>query len=393
MNAQGARILIIGAGIGGLTAAIALLQRGFRVRVFEQAPELGEVGAGLSLQRNANLVFAELGLHERIHAIANLPVRGAVKDYFSGEVREWTGPYRDDTAMDPATDMGFRQVHRADIHALLVQVVRELEPTAIRTGHRFVAQQQQGPQVQALFDNGAVAEGDLLIGCDGVRSQVRQALFGREEREFLNFLAWRGLVPIERLPADMVFPDTAYFPGPGRSFVRYKVRQGTLVNYAAFARAEQWTEDGWNVPATVEQVSEVFADASEEIRSIIAATPPAACFKWGLFGREPLSRWTLGRATLLGDAAHPMLPFLGQGAAMAIEDAFVLARALAAETDLLDGLARYEAARIRRATLTLVGSRHAGFRMHGIHDASTEAAAQGYDEAFVSSYDPVHAAI
>ncbi len=387
--------LVIGAGIGGLTTAIALQKIGIRVSVYEQAPELGDVGAGLTLQRNANLALADLGLHEAIHDVASLPVRGEIKSLETGETQT-VFSYRSSSSSKhnaPTDDMEFRQIHRADFHAILVDFVTRHDPDAIHLNSRFRTLSQTEDTVTAEFENGTSATGDFLVGADGTHSAVRQTLFGPERREFLNFVAWRGLVPTDELPANLVEPDTSSFPGKGRSFIRYKLRQGSLVNYAAFARVSEWTEDGWNVPASVDEVSQEFSGACNEVRTIIAKTPPGSCFKWGLFGRDPLENWTDRRVTLLGDAAHPMLPFLGHGAAMSIEDSLVLARALAASDNVNEGLTRYQNARLNRANLTLLGARHAGFKMHGISDSTSEAAAQGYDEASVSAYDPVHAAI
>ncbi|MFK7958315.1 MAG: FAD-dependent monooxygenase [Lysobacterales bacterium] len=388
--------LIIGAGIGGLTTAIALQQTGYRVSVFEQASELSDIGAGITLQPNANRVYASLGLHEAIDKIANLPVYGAYKDLYSGETIQVTGPYRPESTVDSGpvpADVGFRQVHRADFHRLLVEAVSRHDSKAIHLGCCFRKLAQTGTSVTAKFENGSNASGDFLVAADGVRSVVRQALFGKEQREFLNFVAWRGLVPTKSLPDGLIEPSTSSFPGDGRSFVRYKVRHEELVNYAAFARVSDWTDDGWNLPATNEEVLAEFSNACSEVKTIIANTPPGRCFKWGLFGREPLNNWTDRRVTLLGDAAHPMLPFLGHGAAMAIEDGLILARSMHMSDSVEGGLARYQSARLPRANLTMLGARHAGLKLHGIVDAKSEAAAQGYDEAFVSTYDPVTVAI
>jgi salicylate hydroxylase len=165
------------------------------------------------------------------------------------------------------------------------------------------------------------------------------------------------------------------------------------VNYVAFARREEWTEDGWTVPATVDEVMAEFADATREITNIIENTPPERCFKWGLLGREPLPEWTVGRATLLGDAAHPMLPFLGQGAGMAIEDAVILSRVLASSGNPFEGYRRYEAARVERANRVALGSRHAALRINGVIDEKTAVAAAYFDEGEVSRYDPVSAEV
>lgn len=396
MNRADMHVLIIGAGIGGLTAALALQREGFRVSVYEQAPELGEVGAGLTLFKNANIAFGHLGLNESIAVLSEVPDIGAMKDYKSGEVLNRTAPLRS-TSKDvegsdwKKTEIELRQIHRADLHEILVNAVLANDPASIHLDRSFVSASQDKDAVTARFENGSSASGHVLIGCDGIRSAVRQDLYGTDDPEFLNYVAWRGLVPIESLPEGLVTPDTGVLRGKNKSFTRYKIRDGTLVNYVAFARRTDWTEDGWMVPSTVEEVMEEFDDATDEVSLIVRNTPPNTCFKWGLLGRDPLPQWTTGRATLLGDAAHPMLPFLGQGAGMAIEDAVILARAFAVSEDVYEGLTRYEAARRERTTLVTQGARHSGLKMHGIHDDKTEAIARKYTQETVAMYNPVTA--
>jgi salicylate hydroxylase len=350
---------------------------------------LSEIGAGITLAANAMRAYAWLGLDAAIDAISYRPARAATKDFATGVVTrtiDLSQGYGPDSPSYP-----IRQAHRADLHAVLAGAVRAHDPEAIVLGHELSGLTQDGAGVTARFANGQRATGAALVGCDGNRSAVREALFGPGETEFLNYVAWRGLVPADRLPDGLIDPDTGVFFGPDRSFVRYKLRSGRVINYVAFARTTEWTSDSWMVPSTVPALSAAYADAAEEVRRIIAATPPEACFKWGLIGRAPLARWTVGRATLLGDAAHAMLPFLGQGAGMAIEDAIILARALDASASMDEAFARYEAARIPRTTLVTQGSRHAGLKMHGVHDESTAEAARGYTEAFVAQFDPVTA--
>ena len=394
MNRGDVHVLIIGAGIGGLTAALALQREGLRVSVFEQAPELGEVGAGLTLFKNANIAFDHLGLNDSIAALSEVPDIGALKDYKTGEVLHTTDPLRatpkDVTGVEwKKTEFDLRQIHRADLHNILVREVEKNDPDCIHLEHTFESATQDKNSITAHFDNRAKTSGHVLIGCDGIRSAVRQDLYGKDDPEFLNYVAWRGLVPIESLPDDLVTPDTGVLRGKNKSFTRYKIRDGSLVNYVAFARRDDWTEDGWMVPSTVDEVMAEFEDATEEVSLIVKNTPPNTCFKWGLLGRDPLPRWTSGRATLLGDAAHPMLPFLGQGAGMAIEDAVVLARAFAAADDVFEGLARYESARRERTTLVTQGARYSGLKMHGIDDQKTEAAAREYNQITVAKYNPV----
>lgn len=384
-NQPRADVLIVGAGIGGLTLALSLQRQGKRVRVFERAPILDAIGAGITLYENARRAYRFLGLDRAIDAQADIPSIAAIKDFISGETIEEKQLQKDSTPV--------RQLHRADFHKILADGVIANDPDTLCLGHEFKGLTQNDTEVSAHFTNGATAQGSLLVGGDGNRSNVRSALFGDGEAEFLNYVAWRGLVPIAALPAGLITPDTGVFFGRDRSFVRYKLRRGTIVNYVAFARTTTWTADSWMIKSSVADLLAVYADAAAEIRHIIAATPPDACFKWGLIARKPLTRWTVGRATLLGDAAHAMLPFLGQGAGMSIEDAIILARALATNIDQSTALMIYEKARIERTTMVMLGARHAGLKMHGIFDDISADAAGTYDEKAVAAYDPVTVAI
>lgn len=345
--------LIIGAGIGGLTATLALQRAGFRVSVYEQAAELGEVGAGVTITPNACHALNYLLGEERVEQICHVPASGAIK-YFE------TGATLIDTERGdlPRRQYGahYCQVHRADLHDALAAAVLANDPDALHVDSHFVGLEESASAVTAEFAGGHTATGDILVGCDGIRSEVRQVLWGADETTFTGYIAWRGLVPTEDLDPEFLVPDSAAFAGRGRTFTRYKVRQGTLYNFVAFARREQWEAESWSERAEISEVLEEFHDFAPEVQAIIRAIPPEQCFKWGLFDRPPLERWTRGRATLLGDAGHPMTPFLAQGAAMAIEDGMILARAFAAADDWNEALARYEKARRERGTFVMLES-------------------------------------
>lgn len=353
-------VLIVGAGIGGLATALALQRSRIRVSVFEQAPALGEVGAGLTLASNATRVLEHLGLGVVLADLGVVPGRGAVKDYRTG--RTLVDIPRGTTQVE-RFGAPYCQIHRNDLHEALVAAVRSADPGCLHLGHSLedFGQDEQG--VTALFANGQTARGDVLIGCDGIRSTVRARLFGMEDPRFTGYVAWRGLVPIERLAEGMLVPDSAVWIGPGHFLTRYKIRRGKLLNYIAMARTKNWVEEGWSVRSTVESLLAEFRDFDPVARSILMATPPDKCFKWGIFDRDPLPVWTSGRVTLLGDAAHPTTPFLGQAAAMALEDALVLVRALVAAGSIPEALTRYERARVTRANFVLMASRENGIRL------------------------------
>lgn len=357
-------VLIVGAGIGGLTTALALQKAGIRVSIYEQASALAEVGAGLTVASNGSLVLQHLGLRAVLEDLAVVPGHGAVKHYRTGktlvdiprgatQIERFGAPYC--------------QIHRNDLHQALVAAVRSADSNCLHLNCTLEDFGQDTNGVTALFNKSRTARADLLVGCDGIRSTVRARLFGTEEPRFTGYVAWRGLIPMERMTEAMIVPDSAVWIGPGHFLTRYKIRRGELLNYVGIARTNSWVEEGWSVRSTVETLLAEFRDFEPVARSILMATPPDQCFKWGLFDRDPLPTWTSGRVTLLGDAAHPITPFLGQGAVMALEDALLFARAVVAASSVSEALARYEKARVSRANHVLLASRE-----NGVHLTTTD---------------------
>jgi len=384
-------ILIVGAGIGGLTAALALQRNGFRVSVYEQAPVLDEVGAGVTITPNGCHVLDHLLDETVVKHICHIPATGAIKHYKTGETLVDT--QRGDV---PKQQYGanYCQTHRADLHGALVDAVLAMDPDAIHLDSCFSQLAESETAVTATFDGGRTASGDVLIGCDGIGSNVRNVLWGNEEARFTGYIAWRGLVPMSKLDADLVVPDSAAFAGPGRTFSRYKVRQRTLVNYVAFSERGEWAEEGWSIPADISEVMNEFSDFAPEVQQILAATPADQCYKWGLFDRRPLPHWTKGRTTLLGDAGHPMTPFLAQGAVMAIEDGMILARAFAAASDWPEALERYEAARRERGTFVMLESHVNARRMYSRDpDQYTKHSHKSADTLGLYAYNPLEAPV
>ncbi|MDX2221567.1 MAG: FAD-dependent monooxygenase [Rhodospirillaceae bacterium] len=351
------RILIIGAGIGGLALALALQRRCVPVAVFERAPELGEVGAGVMLTPNSNLVLTHLGVFDDVTRTATRPGRTQVRHYQTGAEMSTTDL---GDAFTARFGKPYYDVHRVDIHSALHRAVAANDPACIRTSHGLVDVAETANGVRTVFENGATAEGRALVGCDGVRSIVRAKAGATDNARYTGNLAWRGLVPVERLPDHQRGPEITIWTGPRHHVVEYTIRNGRVKNYVAIANADGWVEEGWSVRSPVSDALDEFAGWHADVRAIIAATPADACYKWGLFDRDPLDRWSTDRITLLGDAAHPMLPFMAQGAAMALEDAVVLARCLATWTDLPTAFARYEAARKERTAWCQLQSRAAG---------------------------------
>ena len=353
-------IAIVGAGIGGLALALGLARAGRRLRVYEQAPQLSEIGAGVSLSPNAVKGLRYLGVGERLEALADEPPTQVTRHYANGRVlvnfirkrtREQLGaPYL--------------QAHRADLHDLLRDGLASLQPGALVLDKELTAVSDDAAGVFVLnFADGSQAGADLLVGADGLKSTVRREVFSEPEPEFSGFVAWRGLVTRDELGAEQSRPGSMVFVAPGRMFVRYPVRQGALQNFVAFSRVDGWTAEGWSQTGYISTVRDVFADFHDDARVVLRAFSGEQCHKWGLFSRQPLPGWVRGRATVLGDAAHPMLPWLGQGAATAIEDAVILCRALIEFDDAEEALRRYENARCERVNVIHQASLSGGERL------------------------------
>ena len=341
-------IAIVGAGIGGLALALGLARAGKRLRVYEQAPQLREIGAGISLSPNAVKGLRYLGVGERLEALADEPPTQVTRHYANGKVL--VNFRRHHTSQELGAP--YFQAHRADLHDLLRDGLAALQPDALALGKELTAVSDDGAGAYVLgFADGSQAGADLLIGADGLKSTVRREVFSEPEPEFSGFVAWRGLVTRDELGAEQSRPGSMVFVAPGRMFVRYPVRHGRLQNFVAFSRAERWTAEGWSQTGHIDTVRDIFADFHDDARVVLRAFAGARCHKWGLFSRRPLPRWVRGRATVLGDAAHPMLPWLGQGAATAIEDAVILCRALIEFADADEALRRYENARRERVNV------------------------------------------
>jgi salicylate hydroxylase len=318
-----------------------------------------EVGAGVSLAPNATRAIRSLGILEQVRALGYVPDRAAIKHYRTGS--ELTG-YSIGAQVESKWGVPYVQIHRADLHGILVAAIRNNDADAIQLGARVDTLTQDAEQVTVNTPQGKFS-GKCLIGADGIRSSVRTLLYGGNAPDFLGYVAWRGVVPMDMLN-HKVDPDTAVFIGAQKSVLRYKVHQGNSVNIVAFSQSDTWAEEGWSLRADPVEIRTGFQGWHPEVVDLLDCLCKVGAFKWGLFGRAPLPQWQSGRVTLIGDAAHPMLPFRGQGAAMAIEDGTVLARAIAESASIEQGLQRFEKARYERATTTVSRSNEQGLRIH-----------------------------
>jgi salicylate hydroxylase len=346
---QAKQVSIVGGGLGGLTAALALLAKGFDVTVFEQAQELGEIGAGVQLAPNAMRVLMALGLEQKAMKTAFEPQAHVVRNWKSGGVVATT-PMKD--VYRKKFDAGYYTFHRADLHAVLVDALPadRVRLNATCTGVRT---SEKGATLE--FANGSQVESDVVIGADGIHSVVRESMFGRQAPRFTGVVCWRGVVPTDSLPPDVITRDMTAWFGPRSTIVTYYVRGGRLINWAAFIE-QDWRQESWKIEGDRNEVLSTYADWHPSINQFVSKTD--RLYKWAVFDREPLPQWTKGCVTLMGDAAHPMLPYLGQGACMAVEDAYALARALERETQSVgQALQAYEAERRPRASRVQLASR------------------------------------
>ena len=359
--ARSRTIVIAGAGIGGLTAALALTRAGFRAVVLEQAARLEETGAGIQLSPNATRVLFDLGLGERLRPLAVAPEAIRVVNGASGRdiVRVPLG-----AAAESRYGAPYWVIHRADLQAVLAITIAENPDVTLRLGTRVedFAVHQHGLTVEARDAQGLRDEqGIALIGADGLWSTLRTRLGERRAPRFARRTAWRAVVPAARLTDEFREQVTGLWLGRNAHLVHYPVKGGREINIVAIVR-DDWHEPGWSAPGRQGELAARFAGFAPQARALIAV--PERWQKWALFDRPPGRPRAKGPVTLLGDAAHPMLPFLAQGGAMAIEDAAVLAQCLARDEDIARALRAYEHARRARVARAQREARRNAWRYH-----------------------------
>jgi salicylate hydroxylase len=340
---QETSVAIVGGGIGGLVAALSLLRAGFDVQVYEQATALGDVGAGINISPNASRILHRLGLEAVLERIGVKPVAFEQRRWDDGRIllRSPLGELVETTFGAPHYTF-----HRADLHrALAAAIPRD----RVHLAHRFLRQVDHGDRIEAHFANGQSISADALVGADGIHSMVRQTLLGPDKARFTGCVAYRGLVPANRLTHLGLELTNQIWMGPGKHFVHYFVSGGRLVNFVAVIEEHSWLRESWVDRGEVADVLAAYAGWHTQVRSIIGSADKT--YKWALFDRKPLPVWSLGRVTLLGDSCHPMLPFMAQGAAQAIEDAATLTGCLLKfARDVPAAVRLYEQLRLPRAS-------------------------------------------
>lgn len=344
----GLKVAIVGAGIGGLTAAIALHRRGIAVTVYEKASELRELGAGVAIGANGARVYQSLGLLDSIARIAG-KVRTVTAHTWDGrELPGYRWPYPPERTYP---------LHRAEFQNLLVNA---LPPGAVRLGHDCVSVVEDQDGVRIAFADGSHARADVLIGADGIHSVIQPLVSERSEPVSEGIMAYRGLIAADRAGVADRLDSMTMWLGPGQSFLTYPVSDGALLNVVAFVPTDLEVAESWSAPGEVAALAAAYDGWEEPVRRVIAAMDTT--FRWGIYDRKPLQGWSTGRITLLGDAAHAVTPHLGQGANQSVEDSATLAVMLenACAADIPARLRRYENLRIERNRLVREGAREAG---------------------------------
>jgi salicylate hydroxylase len=385
------KILIAGAGLGGLTAASCLMKAGHTVEIYEQAPKLGEIGAGIQISANAMHVLRDLGLERAIRAVGVHPAAYVFRLFDSGEEIQRFSLAEEHERIHGAP---YTQLHRADFHDILARRAQELDPNVVHLNKKVVGYIEHEDGVELRFEDGASARGDLLIAADGLKSPIRAQMLGAAIATYTGDAAWRITVPVERLPSHTLEKAMSVFVGPARHAVCYYLRGGSLLNFVGCVETDEISEESWTVKFPWEKLKADYRGWNPAIQAVIDAADKDACYRWSLHTRPPATHWSTTRVTLLGDAAHPTLPYLAQGAAMAIEDAAVLTRALSMSHSIADALQLYQRHRIERTSKIVAQSTGNRELFHLPSEDAIRAAFakrnQGADRnAWLYSYNPL----
>ena len=337
MRSKPLEISIVGAGIGGLVAALALKKRGHKPTIYEKTESLSELGAGIQLSPNANKVLEYLGVMEELQADVYEPEAFQFVHYRTGKVLAQRALKNSSVKIYGSPNY---DVHRADLQKALLTVINKEE-----------IQIEKNSEILDLYEEAnsafirtkeSVIESDAVIGADGIHSIVRKKLWGEDQARYTGNVAWRMLVPIKEISSEFLQQNTKVWLGPKKHFVQYLVKGGKFLNCVCLVEQNHWMNEDWSEKGDISELKNIYSDWHPEIQEILESTNPDCLYKWGLHDRAPLNKWSKGRFSLLGDAAHPMLPFVAQGAAMAIEDGIVLASSLSSFDNVELGLYDYE---------------------------------------------------
>ncbi len=353
-----AEVLIAGAGLGGLAAAACLMKRGFKVKVFEQAAKLGEIGAGVQQSANSAKVLYDLGLRDALEKVGVKPQTYQFRRYDTGELLH-TIPFAGAHLENHGAP--YYHLHRADLHKILVDKVLSMDASCITLNARASGFAEDAGGVTLNLADGSTARGDVLIGADGIKSAIRSQIVGETPVTYTGYVAWRLTVPREKLPENIMDIVGQVWCGPKNHAVMYWLRGGSLLNFVGSPARSAWEEESYTQRRPWEELKADYVGWHPQIQTIIDAADRSECYCWALNNRKPVRPWSTARATLLGDAAHPTLPFMAQGACMAIEDGAVLARALEGSDSVTAGLDLYQRNRLdRTARVVNESTEHAG---------------------------------
>ena len=385
-------IALVGAGIGGLTAAACLLKNGHRVRIYEQAGDVHEVGAAVQMSANAVKVLYHLGLRETLERMAVKPSSFEFRRFDTGELLHEIRLGADHEARHGHP---YYQIHRVDLHAALLAVVQGLDPQALQLGARatHVTEQTHGATIH--FADGKSVQAELVVGADGIKSVVRQHVVNAEPPVFTGQVAWRLAIPIERIAPELRPPiASTIWCGPHNHAVMYYMRSAKVLNFVGCVE-RPWEEESWTARQPWRELDQDYAGWHPMVRAVIEAADRDQCFRWALNNRKPVMTWSTDHVTLLGDAVHPTLPYMAQGAAMAIEDAAILSRALQLQQPLADMLKIYERHRAPRTARVVLESTEMG---ELYHIADAQQMKQAFKDRNIAAsrnnwlypYDPMH---
>ena len=357
------QISIVGAGIGGVATALALQQRGIAVRIYEQASKLAEVGAGLHMSPNSLHVLYALGLKPALDKVQFQADVIATRHYQTN-VANFEAPL--DDAFREKFGASYVQFHRADLHNTLIDAVLGNDAESIVLNKQVVGVKEREQDVQLSFLDGSNEHTPVAVAADGVHSVMRSALHGELGAKFTGHVAYRGMVSADTIGTDVIPPCCNIWVGPGKHVVAYYIRRGELLNYVALVEEPGWQTESWTTKGDKAELAAYFENWHPSVQALVEQTPAEQCFKWALLVREPLPRWSTARTTLLGDAAHPMVPYVAQGAAMAIEDAWVLAHFAASGDEPAKALKDYESARLSRTSAVQAAAWEQGQLNHAV---------------------------
>ncbi len=342
-------IIIVGAGICGLVSALCLHKKGYKVEIYEQVGILSELGAGVQLSPNATRVLNHLDLFEDLEPYIFEPNSFQFLNYSSGKVitERKLGEAIKNDFNSPNYD-----IHRADLQRVLLNKI-EAENIDIYTNMKVTGVGNNKNSAFIEVDEKKI-KADLIIGADGIHSIVSDSLFGKKEIIFTGNVAWRMLIPVDLLPKNLIFPDTTVWLGPNKHFVTYHVNGGKNLNCVCLVEQDGWLNESWSEKGDIEELKRIYKGWNRTIGTLLEYVDPNTLYRWALHDRPPMKQWSKGRILVLGDAAHPMLPFLAQGAAMAIEDGAVLANCIDNFDDIEVALNQFE--KIRKPRTSYVQS-------------------------------------